>query len=50
MKRTTLTFEGVAPDEVTEEFLVAMMNVCEEHRLDVAGISVDRRESSGGRG
>lgn len=47
MKWTTLTFEAVAPEEVTEEFLVALLDVCDEHGLDAEGIGIDRRESSG---
>lgn len=46
MKRTTLAFEGVAPDEVTEELLVALLDVGEEHGLDIGGIGIDRRETS----
>lgn len=47
VKWTTLTFEAVAPEEVTEEFLVALLDVCDEHGLDAEGIGIDRRESSG---
>lgn len=43
MKRTSLVFEGMAPDEVTETFLVELMDVCEEHRLGVEGIGIERR-------
>lgn len=42
---TTLTVEGVAPDEVTEEFLVEMMDLCEAHGMEVEGIGIDRQES-----
>lgn len=47
MKQTTLTFEGMAPDEVTEELLVAMMDLCEAHGMEVEGVGIDRRNSEG---
>lgn len=45
MKRTSLSLEGVAPEEVTEELLVELLNVCEEYGLDLEGIGIDLRES-----
>lgn len=47
MTWTTLAFEGVAPDEVTEDLLVELMDVCEDHGLDVDGVSIDWRDSRG---
>lgn len=43
---TRLTFEGFSPDEVTVEFLLALMEASEEHGLDVESIGINRRESS----
>lgn len=47
MTWTTLTVEGVAPDEVTEEFLVELMDLCESHELEVEGVGIDWRDSYG---
>lgn len=47
MTWTTLTVEGVAPDEVTEEFLVEMMDLCEAHGMEVEGIGIDRGNPNG---
>lgn len=41
MTWTTLTVEGVGPDEMTEEFLVEMMDLCEAHGLDANGVGID---------
>lgn len=43
-KHTRLTFEGFPPDEVTVEFLLALMDVSEEHGLDVVSVGISRRE------
>lgn len=45
MTWTTLTVEGVAPEEVTEAFLVELMDLCEDHGLEVAGVGIDWRKS-----
>lgn len=45
MTWTALALEGVAPNEVTAELLVELMDLCAEHGLDVEGISVNRRGS-----
>lgn len=47
MKRTVLAFEGVAPDEVTVDLLIALTEVSEEHGLNVQGVGINWRASSG---
>lgn len=43
MKETLLLLEGVRPDEISETFLVRMMDVAEECGLEFRGVSVMRR-------
>jgi len=50
MERANLTLEGVAPDELTTEFLVAVMEAADEQDMDLRGISIrfpDESESNG---
>lgn len=47
MKSTRLTFEGVAPEEVTVDLMVEFGEVPEEHGLDVRGVGMNWRESCG---
>lgn len=47
MKSTRLTFEGVAPEEVTVELLVDLGEVAEAHGLDVRGVGINWRDSCG---
>lgn len=42
MKETLLLLEGVGPDEISETFLVRVMDVAEEYGLSMEGISVVR--------
>ena len=42
MKETLLLLEGVGPDEISETFLVRVMDVAKECELDLGGISVMR--------
>lgn len=44
VESTTLVVEGVSPDEITAEFLVAVEEASDAHDLDVRGISVCREE------
>ncbi|USZ68172.1 hypothetical protein NGM10_00160 [Halorussus salilacus] len=46
MERTHLLLEGVAEDEITTEFLVAVMNAAHERGLSLSGISVRRGEAT----
>lgn len=48
MDSATLTLEGVSDEELTTEFLVAVMDAADEQGLDLRGISVGRRRGSGG--
>jgi len=41
---TQLVVEGVSPDEITADFLVAVEEASDAHDLDVRGISVCREE------
>lgn len=45
MKLTRLTVDGVSPEEVTVEFLTEVMEVAEEHDLDVVGVGIDWQAS-----
>lgn len=47
MKETTLVLEGVAPEEVTAEFLTGLMDAADEEGLAVRGVSVRRDGTSG---
>lgn len=42
MEHTHLLLEGVAPDDVPAEFLVAVMDTAEARDLDLRGISIQR--------
>lgn len=44
MNATHLVIEGVSPDEITTDFLVAVEEVSTDHGLDAEGISIKRRE------
>lgn len=41
---THLVVEGVSPDEITAEFLVAVEEAATDHDFEVRGISVRREE------
>jgi hypothetical protein len=40
VKSTQLVIEGVSPDEITTDFLVAVEEASEDHDLDVRGVSI----------
>lgn len=44
MKSTQLVIEGVSPDEITTDFLVAIHEASVEHDLNVQGISIQYRD------
>lgn len=46
MKRTQLALEGVSPDEITAAFLVALMELSDEHGLETVGVSIIRRSEN----
>ncbi|WP_274380990.1 hypothetical protein [Halorussus salinus] len=43
MKSTRLVVEGVSPDEITVDLLVAVEEAAQDHDLGVEGISIQRR-------
>lgn len=43
MTDTHLLLEGVAPEAISADFLVGVMDVADECGLDVSGVSVIRR-------
>ncbi|USZ66985.1 hypothetical protein NGM10_09605 [Halorussus salilacus] len=47
MKATHLLLEGVSEDDITTEFLVAVMDVADEQGLGLRGISVRHRDDAG---
>jgi len=47
MDRTHLLLEGVAPDDVPTEFLVAVMDAADACDLDPRGISIRRPDDLG---
>lgn len=42
MRETELLLEGVSPDSITVGFLVGVMDVAEDHRFQLDGVSVLR--------
>jgi len=44
VKYTHLIIEGVSPDEITTDFLVAVEDASKDHDLDAQGISIQRED------
>ena len=44
MKTTTLYLEGIEPDQITEEFLIAIMDAADEAELPLESVSISRNQ------